>query len=61
MCEGTPLDPVRHRLYSMAMQAYMYQRKEKGYGKDKHQRKTLQHRQRGTAQSPQQRTQLHTP
>lgn len=39
MCEGTPLDPVRHRLCSMAMQANMYQRKEKVYGKDKHQRK----------------------
>lgn len=61
MCEGTPLDPVRHRLRSMAMKANMYQRKEKVYGKDKHQRKSLQHRQRRTAQPAEQGTRLHTP
>ncbi len=44
----------------MAMQMDIHQRKEKGYGKDKHQRKTLQHRQRRTAQPPQQGTRLHT-
>ena len=38
----------------------MYQRKEKVYGKDKHQRKSLQHRQRRTAQPPKQGTRLHT-
>lgn len=61
MCEGIPLDPVRHRLRSMAIQANMYQRKEKVYGKDKHQRKSLQHRQRRTAQPAEQGTRLHTP
>ena len=45
----------------MAMQTDIHQRKEKGYGKDKHQRETLQHRKCGTAQPPQQRTRLHTP
>ena len=60
MCEGTPLDPVRHRQARWRCNRNIHQQKEKGYGKDKHQRKTLQHRQRGTAQPPQQGTRLHT-
>lgn len=57
---GHPLDPHPPSASLMAMNRNIHQRKEKGYGKDKHQRKTLQHRQRGTAQPPQQGTRLHT-
>lgn len=61
MCaRGHPLTPCAIVLGAMAFQANMYQRKEKVYGKDKHQRKSLQHRQRRTAQPSKQGTRLHT-
>ena len=61
MCKGTPLDPVRHSARHYGGTSEQNQRKEKSYGKDKHQRKSLQYRQRRTAQPAEQGTRLHTP